>query len=862
MKFTLKDYQENAVRDALMNLADARDYFHGSRPRTTAFSLSAVTGAGKTVMAAAIIESVFHGNEDFDFPADPGAVILWFTDDKSLNEQTRFRILQASDKISYARVKVIGSNFHESKLQPGHVYFLNSQKLNSRSLLVRSGTEINSDDMIIPPDDQGQTFWEILRNTINDPALTLYVFLDEAHRGMRKRTKNESAEKSTIVRQLINGEAGAPAVPIVMGISATVSRFNTAMSEASGRTILPPVSVDPSRVQESGLLKDDIRLHFPTDSGKFDTVLLRRGVRQVREATDLWNKYFQEQDSRDKQVFPLLVVQVPNTPSEEMLTEAVQTILDAWPQLSASNIAHVFGGNHSDLDIAGHTIQYVSPEHVQERSSIRILLAKDAISTGWDCPRAEVLVSFRPAQDDTHITQLLGRMVRTPLARRVPGNDLLNSVECILPFFSRNTASHVVKLLLGTTDGNDPDSEGNDSGGGKGRRVLVSPVDMLTNKDIEEEVWDVFDLIPSETLPRKGARPTSRLSGLAQALAFDGILPGATNIAYSKLLSKLDGVAAEYQTELDKASKDISTLKGSTIVASLRTGVIDDTIENFTELADDRAVEDEYRVAGRLLGKEIASRYAERIADRLDDDDDGFYTAHLTTAALARVPGVKDELDHVAANQADSWFRDFRVPIKSLSDERKAIYADLMSMSGVPQTIQIVRPKIRTESSEDSEGNKVPTRTLHLMSDGDGNFPIGALGTWERDVLDRELPHAVAWYRNPARSDDALAIAYSDVKEKWHRLFPDLIFFQKVNGKIVPSIVDPHWHDLPDALPKLKGLANYAEKHAKFFHRVEAVSKIDGILRVIDLTKSDVRMAVRQALSAEELYRGKIAINY
>ena len=45
-------------------------------------------------------------------------------------------------------------------------------------------------------------------------------------------------------------------------------------------------------------------------------------------------------------------------------------------------------------------------------------------------------MSFRPAQDETHITQLLGRMVRTPLARRVPGNDLLNSVECVLPHSS------------------------------------------------------------------------------------------------------------------------------------------------------------------------------------------------------------------------------------------------------------------------------------------------------------------------------------------------------------------------------------------------------------------------------------------
>ena len=52
-----------------------------------------------------------------------------------------------------------------------------------------------------------------------------------------------------------------------------------------------------------------------------------------------------------------------------------------------------------------HSVPYISPERVQDASYIRVLLAKDAISTGWDCPRAEVMVSFRSAKDETHITQ-------------------------------------------------------------------------------------------------------------------------------------------------------------------------------------------------------------------------------------------------------------------------------------------------------------------------------------------------------------------------------------------------------------------------------------------------------------------------
>jgi type III restriction enzyme len=43
-------------------------------------------------MAAAAFEALFHGDDGYDFDHDPGAVVIWFSDDPSLNEQTRFRL--------------------------------------------------------------------------------------------------------------------------------------------------------------------------------------------------------------------------------------------------------------------------------------------------------------------------------------------------------------------------------------------------------------------------------------------------------------------------------------------------------------------------------------------------------------------------------------------------------------------------------------------------------------------------------------------------------------------------------------------------------------------------------------------------
>ena len=323
----------------------------------------------------------------------------------------------------------------------------------------------------------------------------------------------------------------------------------------------------------------------------------------------------------------------------------------------------------------------------------------------------------------------------------------------------------------------------------------------------------------------------------------------------------LDGLAARYADVVDEARQDVRTVDGETIIASIanRTFIVDST---FTELADDRTVDAEYRAAGRVLGKDIAARYAERIADR-DGNDDAFFAAHLQVAALAKVPTVADELNRAATALAERWLAEYRIPIKGLSDERQAVYAELVAMTGTPQPISVLRPKVRTESTITEDGNPVATRTHHLMSDEHGAFPIGSLGSWEIDVLDRELPHSTAWYRNPGRAaDDALAIAYVDGKGAWRRLFPDFIFFADVGGSIRPSIVDPHGFHLADALPKLRGLARFAVDHGAAFHRIEAVAKVDDTLRVLDLTQQNVRDAIAAASDAEALYRSGAASNY
>ena len=854
----MKDYQEDAVDEVLKRLKWARDDW-SQRRSPVAFSLTATTGAGKTVMAAAVIEALFDGNADREFDPDPGAVVLWFTDDPSLNEQTRFRLLDAADRITHSRLIVIENTFNREKLAPGNVYFLNAQKLSKNSLLVRGaaeGFQEGGQREMPMPDARAFTMWDTIANTIADERITLYLILDEAHRGMKPPSGSDRAEKATIVQRLVNGANGVPPVPVVWGISATVARFNELMAKAQNRTSYAPVIVPPERVQESGLLKDDIRLDFPTEVGRFDTVLLARATRKAKQATKLWHDYAQREGN--EKVAPLMVVQVPNTPSDQMLLSAFKTIRETWQELRPDAIAHVFG-DHATIELGGLVIPHVAPETVQDRTHIRVLFAKDAISTGWDCPRAEVLVSFRPARDETHITQLLGRMVRAPLARRIPGDDVLNSVACLLPHFDRNTAAKVAENMLGERE---QDEDG--TGGGDGRRVLFAPVDMKVNPAIPEAVWRVFDRLPSQTLPRKAARPVLRLSALANALSRDGLRTNARKDFYQRLFAKLDGLMAQHKYEVVSASKGILRIDGETLVLGVVGGEVR-VQESFVEVADELSVEADFQAASRVLTADLARAYADHLTEG-NEEDDGLFDAHVKVAALARVSGVSEELDREADGLCQTWFDNYRVAIKGLVDERRAIYDEIKGMSREIQVTEMKRPRIRTEETENKHGDKLQTRGGHLMSDPNGNFPIDSLNQWEIKVIDKEMgrPGFQAWYRNPARpSGDALAIAYRNAQGHWCRMCPDFLFFHGDSENIKVSIVDPHGPHFADALPKLRGLAEFADTHGESFHRIESIARMnDGTLRVLDLTGPNIREAISGAENIQTLYLGGEANDY
>jgi type III restriction enzyme len=820
MRYELRDYQRDGAVEVLNRLRRGRRDWREEGARSS-FALSAITGSGKTVIAAAVIEALLFGSTDLDIDADSRISFLWITDDPALNRQTRGRMFDASELLAPTTLVEVDESFQDADLAPGRVFFLNTQKLSRSSRLVQSGTNARE-----------FSFWDILRNTIRGDSTDLVLVLDEAHRGMKR-----AADRKTIVSRLIHGEPGSnPAIPIVWGISATIERFTTAMGEVTDRTGYPNVAVDIERVRASGLIKDEIGLDQPAEKGTFSTTLLREAVKAVLSFEQRWAAYSASEG--EPEVLPVLVVQVPDKASNAKLTELVGTIDAEWPGLGPRSVAHVLG-EHERLTLGARTVEWVYPESIQTETEVRVVLAKEAISTGWDCPRAEVLYSERPAKDATHIAQIIGRMVRQPLAHRIATDDALNSVTCYLPLFDQKALSTIKDELEG---------KGADNGQNRvGATVVRAPMVFERNALLDPAVFGYIETLPSIPTPDRTASPLRRARTLARLLADDAggtpLLADAGAELTKRLNLRLDGLAAEHAADVEANVQDllttaVSRTRVTSVGEDVGTGPV--VVEVATHARD--VARDAQRIINSVREGVGKAWFAHRLAAEPAADRDAI---RVRCAALLRVAGIAAKIESTATDWVKERLNQYRVQILNTVGSTRNAYTRVQEQTSVPEVVIVQLRQNERAATKDAKGEELPPMRGHVFADADGLFPV-VLNDWERAVVEAELARDefVAWYRNPGSATPAsLRIAYQNDEGVWASLQPDFIVVsRRSDGTLGASIVDPHGDHLADARAKIRALAAFAEQFGDRFVRIESVAKVeDGSLRVLDLADPAVR---------------------
>ncbi len=443
MKVSLFPFQEIALRKLREKTAEALGAYQRTHtPQVISFT--APTGAGKTIIMTAFIENILFGDESY--PEQHDAIFVWLSDSPELNEQSKLKIDTKADKIRLGQcVTITDENFDKEFLEDGHIYFLNTQKIGKDKNLTKTG------------DNRTYNIWETLGNTVYEKSNRLYFIIDEAHRGMKDKA---AAKATTIMQKFIKGSEDDNLVPmpVVIGMSATSERFNKLVEETS--STIQKVVVYPDEVRASGLLKDRIVISYSEESSVNKAMaVLQAAADDWKNKWDHWLQYCREQ--HHAYVNPVFVVQVENGTQSEISSTDLDVCLGKIEEctgfkFSRGEVVHTFGETNSSIEIEGLEVPYEEPSRIQDNMNIKVVFFKENLSTGWDCPRAETMMSFRRAKDATYIAQLLGRMVRTPMQTHVQVDDTLNDVHLFLPFFEKDTVEDIISALQSDEGGNIP----------------------------------------------------------------------------------------------------------------------------------------------------------------------------------------------------------------------------------------------------------------------------------------------------------------------------------------------------------------------------------------------------------------------
>jgi len=234
-------------------------------------------------------------------------------------------------------------------------------------------------------------------------GLPVVAIVDEAHFGSAgsKRLENSTG---TILGKVL----ASPEYPLscILGVTATPANFNrlldTLPQEQLGqRVVLPKISHETVKAEK--LLKNDLDITTAKSddlqSSNIPYTICRNALKKWKTIRDRWRNY-------NDSVYPLLIVQVPDQYDDEDV-HFVHSFREMYAEetgqiLSPEEIRHCFSGAKTKWDI-----DYIAPQNIQDSPQVKVVLFKSALTTGWDCPRAEMLISLRTAKDRTTIVQLV-----------------------------------------------------------------------------------------------------------------------------------------------------------------------------------------------------------------------------------------------------------------------------------------------------------------------------------------------------------------------------------------------------------------------------------------------------------------------
>ena len=374
-------FQQKAVR----RLVDETiDLLRLSGHRKTLI-FKAPTGAGKTVMASQMLADLTEELQSRGDSPYQQVAFIWIAPNK-LHQQSYFKMKNYFTETRLLKpVMYEEIDQSEGTIKPGEILFVNWESINKEK------------NVIVRDSEQNSSLYEITRRTQEEQGLPIIVVIDEEHLFWSR-----SADKSAKVLQKIN-----PKVEI--RISATPKTNADHKVTVSREEV-----VKEEMIKKQVVLNPDITKNY-NDENELNIHLIKCALEKRRLLAEAYKK-------EGTNINPLLLIQLPNDTSETMTSEdaaiadQVKTYLTEIKNITTDNkkLAVWLSGEKENLE------GLEQPDNMTE-----VLLFKQAIALGWDCPRAAVLLIFRKLQSNQFTIQTVGRILRMP-EQKFYKNDLLN----------------------------------------------------------------------------------------------------------------------------------------------------------------------------------------------------------------------------------------------------------------------------------------------------------------------------------------------------------------------------------------------------------------------------------------------------
>ena len=381
------------------------------------------TGSGKTFMVSNFVREL---QNDPTFNDDIAFVWITFSDDLAMQSRNKFYDYFFPN---IGRSLLTIADFSEGVLHKDDILFLNWQKLvvkDAKKRLLRRPDEIELQK------EQGFYFEDVAENTKKE-SREIVMIIDESH-------KNVTASAYRDVITPLNPR-------IILNVSATPEKIPNISDVQNLRAGY--VEVKRSDVVAAGLIKEQIISQTEEDlktieGEDLDFALLRLAKEKRESLAEQWKQVGQN-------INPLVLIQLPNDDSKlknqgvETKEELVTRSLTENCKVPSNKIAKWFAGENKTENM----------EHITDADNpVDFMLFKYAAGTGWDCPRAHIIVMFREIESPTFKIQTLGRILRNP----VPKVDLTEFPELREGFLYTNYRKNEISDIPDTVE-NKPKTE-------------------------------------------------------------------------------------------------------------------------------------------------------------------------------------------------------------------------------------------------------------------------------------------------------------------------------------------------------------------------------------------------------------------